>query len=142
MYDFKTVWDAIFQLMAHRIRAAQQEQQKKKYLDEIDDTTAFLTVDWSQKILPQQFREGQSSYFGKKGMSLLVGSFAFKAPSEGEELIQFYNLCRSIIILSNIAKPLSKTYMLALTKCSQTEFETLCAGQIILEKFHHDYPHM
>ena len=64
--------------MAHRLRAAHQEQQKKSYIDQMDDTTAFLTVDWSQKILPQQFREGQSAYFGKKGMSLLVGSFLFK----------------------------------------------------------------
>ncbi|CAF1501436.1 unnamed protein product, partial [Rotaria sordida] len=85
IYDFRLVWDNIFQLMAHRVRAAQQEQQKKKYLNQIDETTAFLTVDWSQKILPQEFREGQASYFGKKGMSILVGSFTFKVPPEGRK---------------------------------------------------------
>ncbi|CAF1533772.1 unnamed protein product [Rotaria sordida] len=85
--------------MCHRVRAAQQEIQKKKYIDQMDETTAFLTVDWSQKILPQQFREGQTAYFGKKGMSLLVGSFVFKDPSHD--------------------KLISKTYMVALTKCSQ-----------------------
>ena len=37
---------------------------------------------------------------------------------------------------------ISKTYMLALTACSQTELETLCRGQIILENFHVDYPHV
>ncbi len=58
LYDLKMVWESIFQLMCHRVRAAQQELQKKKYIDEMDETTAFLTVDWSQKILPQQFREG------------------------------------------------------------------------------------
>jgi hypothetical protein len=51
----------------------------------MDETTAFLTVEWSQKILPQRFRERQSSYFGKKGMSLLVGSFLFKEPSRGKQ---------------------------------------------------------
>ena len=79
-YDFKLAWDNIFQLMAHRLRAAQQERQKEKYLSEMDEFTALLTIDWSQKILPQEFREGQSAYFGKKGMSLLVGTFVFKHP--------------------------------------------------------------
>ncbi|CAF3032107.1 unnamed protein product [Rotaria sp. Silwood2] len=108
--------------MCHRVRAAQQEIQKKKYIDQMDETTAFLTVDWSQKILPQQFREGQTAYFGKKGMSLLVGSFVFKDPSHD--------------------KLISKTYMVALTKCSQSEFETFCAAQLILEQFHQEHPHM
>lgn len=85
LYDFKLAWENVFQLMSHRIRAAQQEQQKEKYLNQMDEATAFLTVDWSQKILPQQFREGQSSYFGKKGMSLLVGSFIFKQPPKSEK---------------------------------------------------------
>ena len=85
LYDLKLAWEDIFQLMCHRVRAAQQEIQKRKYIEEMDETTAFMTVDWSQKILPQQFREGQSSYFGKKGMSLLVGSFAFKEPFNGKE---------------------------------------------------------
>lgn len=80
LYDFQLAWDKVFQLMAHRVRAAQQERQKEKYLDNMDESTALLTIDWSQKVLPQQFREGQSAYFGKRGMSLLVGSFVFKNP--------------------------------------------------------------
>jgi len=91
LYDFKLIWNSIFEFMAHKIRAKQQEHEKKKYLDELDYSTAFLTVDWSQKILPQEFREGQSSYYGKKGMSLLVGSFAFKPVARGKKIKQFYN---------------------------------------------------
>ena len=139
-YDFKLAWDNIFQLMAHRIRAAQQEQEKQKYLKEMDETTAFLTIDWSQKILPQQFREGQSSYFGKKGMSLLVGSFILKLPSESKKKIR--TDVENIFMLINIAEIISKTYMLAFTKCSQTEYETLSGGQLILQQFHKDFPHM
>jgi len=58
---------------------------KRRNINELDNTTAFLTVDWSQKVLPQQFREGQSSYFGKRDMSLLVGCFVFKGVSEGKK---------------------------------------------------------
>jgi hypothetical protein len=85
LYDLKQVWDSIFQLMAHRIRAVQQEGQKKKYMEGMDEKTAFLTVDWSQKILRQEFREGQSAYFGKSGMSLLVGSFVFRESSKSKK---------------------------------------------------------
>lgn len=84
LYDYKLIWNSVFELMAHRIRTAQQDQQKSIYLDKLDDSTAFLTVDWSQKILPQEFREGQASYFGKRGMSLLVGSFALRESSSGK----------------------------------------------------------
>ena len=45
-------------------------------------------------------------------------------------------------VFLNLDKPISKTYMLALTSCSQNEFETLCASQLILEQFHREYPHM
>jgi hypothetical protein len=41
-----------------------------------------------------------------------------------------------------IDETILKTYMIALTKCSQTEYETLSTAQVILEQFHHDYPHM
>lgn len=83
-YDYGLSWNSIFEYMGHKIRAVQQEQQKQNYIEAMDQSTALLTIDWSQKILPQQYREGQSSYFGKKGMSLLVGSFLFKMPSDGK----------------------------------------------------------
>ena len=33
---------------------------------------------WDQKFLPQEYREAQSTYFGKRGMLVLVGSFVWK----------------------------------------------------------------
>lgn len=87
MYDFEISWNSIFELMAHKLPAAQQEEEKRLYINQMDEFTAFLTIDWAQKILPQEFREGQSSYYGKKGMSVLVGSFLFKMPLESTLLI-------------------------------------------------------
>ncbi|CAF4890567.1 unnamed protein product [Rotaria sp. Silwood1] len=71
LYDFKMSWDSIFELMGHKIRAAQQEQQ---YINEIDETAAFLTIDWAQKVLPQQFREGQSFEYGGGVKHLKIGA--------------------------------------------------------------------
>ncbi len=36
----------------------------------------------------------------------------------------------------------TESYILALTKASQTEIDTLSAGEIILKQFHVDYPHI
>ncbi len=64
-------------MFRHRIRTIQQDTSKARVISSMSKTTAFQTIDWSQKILPQCFREGQAAYFGKKGMSALVGSFTF-----------------------------------------------------------------
>ena len=34
--------------------------------------------DRGHKFLPQEYREAQSTYFGKRGMLMLVGSFVWK----------------------------------------------------------------
>lgn len=42
----------------------------------------------------------------------------------------------------NLVDTITRTYMLAFTTCSQTEYETLAGGKLILEQFHREYPHM
>ena len=54
---------------AHRLRAYVQFQAiidvKEKLL--LDETLVLLVVDHKQKILDKEYREGQQSYFGKRG---------------------------------------------------------------------------
>ena len=47
MYDFRSVVHNIFEFMAHRLRTFHQEEQKRSYIEGMDHSTAFLTVDWS-----------------------------------------------------------------------------------------------
>ena len=77
-YDFQQARDALIELMRHVIRGVQQDEAKSMSIQEMDDESTFQIVDSAQKILPQKYREGQSEYFGKKGMSLLVSSFTMK----------------------------------------------------------------
>jgi hypothetical protein len=77
-YDFQQARDAIIELMRHVIRGVQQDEAKSMSIQEMDDESSFQIVDWAQKILPQKYREGQSEYFGKNGMSFLVSSFTMK----------------------------------------------------------------
>ncbi|CAF3322415.1 unnamed protein product, partial [Rotaria sp. Silwood2] len=39
----------------------QQDSVKSRVLASMSNTTAFETIDWAQKILPQGFREGQTA---------------------------------------------------------------------------------
>ena len=84
-YDFQQVREAIIELMRHLIRAVQQDNAKSMLLGQMDEETALVTIDWSQKILQQKHREGQSEYYGKKGMSLLVASFTIKDANQIEQ---------------------------------------------------------
>jgi hypothetical protein len=87
-YDFQQAREAIMELMRHLVRAVQQDDAKSIMLNELDEETAFVTIDWAQKILQQQHRESQSEYYGKKGMSVLVASFAIKdcnQPGKGKQ---------------------------------------------------------
>ncbi|CAF3125343.1 unnamed protein product [Rotaria sp. Silwood2] len=120
-YDFDLAVEHIYEMFRHRTRTVQQDTVKSKTLSSMSNTTAFHTIDWAQKILPQCFREGQAAYFGKKGMSALVGSFVF------------YDTSMNLI---------TRTYILCLTRCDQTEQATLSGGFLILKQFHDDYPHI
>jgi len=77
IYDFENSTQHIHEWFRHNIRAAQQDQVKVSIISNMSANKAFATFDWAQKVLPQEHREGQSAYFGKSGMSLLIGSFVW-----------------------------------------------------------------
>jgi hypothetical protein len=84
-YDFEQARESIIELFRHLIRAAQQDSVKTRMLSQMDEETAFLTIDWAQKVLQQKYREGQSEYFAKRGMSILVASFTFKDLAQSKQ---------------------------------------------------------
>ncbi|CAF3292691.1 unnamed protein product [Rotaria sp. Silwood2] len=97
---------------------------------------AFSTFDWGQKILPQEYRESQKKYFGKKGMSVFIGSFVWKNDSLSSSVAD------SAIATSSTSTFSTQSYVVALTNAAQTEIDTLSAGEFILKQFRADYPHI
>ena len=51
------------------MRDVKQKKAKEFAFSKISETVAFRLRDFSEKVLPIKFREGQKEYFGKKGMS-------------------------------------------------------------------------
>ena len=96
---------------------------------------AFATFDWAQKVLPQEHREGQSKYFGKSGMSLLIGSFLWKDKNIAS---LNHEVANDDSDTSNNSLFRTQTYILALTTATQSELDTLSASEIILKQFKED----
>ena len=46
-----------------------QDECRLRLIDTLDDETVFITQDFAMKFLPVQYREAQSDFFGKRGIS-------------------------------------------------------------------------
>ena len=57
-----------FRYMAHIMLTAQQAHKMKQAMSELDSSTAYMVFDFKQKFVAKRFREGDDSYYGKRGM--------------------------------------------------------------------------
>ena len=58
--------DTILAWEAHQLRTMRQD---KARLENLDYGSVFLTQDWAMKFLPRKYRESQSDWYGKRGIS-------------------------------------------------------------------------
>ena len=122
-YDFDNASQHLVDLSRHNLRTAQQNYAKTKIISQMKTDEAFCTFDWSQKILPQEFRERQNTYFGRAGMSVLVGSFVWKNPT----------MTTSATDSACMPSFNTESYILALTNASQTDLDSLSGSEIIIK---------
>ena len=135
-FDFANASEHIIEWSRHNLRAARQDAEKKSIISQMGNDEAFCTFDWGQKIVPQEHREAQSTYFGERGMSLLVSSFVWKDQSPV--------LSATPATTTSLPAPIfaTQSYIVALTDAAQTELDTLSAGEIITKQFKAEYPHI
>ncbi|XP_076106707.1 uncharacterized protein LOC143075235 [Mytilus galloprovincialis] len=83
--DFKVenAVEAIKDWKSHAMRARNQEGAKQDLLKNLNENQALITCDWAMKFLPRKFREGQSDWFGKRGINWHISVTLYK---QGEEL--------------------------------------------------------
>jgi hypothetical protein len=82
-----------------------------------------------KKYFHKNIESLKKKYFGKKGMSVLVGSFTWK--NEGASAIAN----RTTTDIQSASTFTSQSYILALTTAAQTELDTLSGGELILKQF-------
>lgn len=56
-------------MKSHLMRSKNQEEARTKLLDEMTESDVIITCDWAMKFLPRKFREGQTDWFGKRGIN-------------------------------------------------------------------------
>ena len=135
-FDFENASEHIIKWLRHNLRAARQDCEKKFIISQMEEDEAFCTFDWDQKILSQEYREAQSAYFGKKGMSVVAGSFVWKDSAA--------NLANTAATTISLYSPsyCTESYVVAIPDAAQTELDTLSAGEIITKQFKTDHPHI
>jgi uncharacterized protein YggL (DUF469 family) len=74
VYDFEQAVKAIKQWKAHVMRTTNQERAKQDVLAKLDSSSRLVVMDWAMKFLQLRYREKQSDWYGKRGLSWHVSS--------------------------------------------------------------------
>ena len=109
----------------HQLRSAHQEKAHQYALEQLDNQSVFIHIDWSMKFLPLKYRERMTDWFGKRGLSWHITHVArLRKPSsystspknctyEHRSFIHVFNNCtqksRTVVsILNGALKKLKK----------------------------------
>ncbi|XP_044173523.1 uncharacterized protein LOC114968109 [Acropora millepora] len=90
LYDFVKAKQSILDWKAHILRSCNQEKAKQDLLQNLTTSEAIVTMDWAMKFQQMNFREKQSEWFGKRGLSWQISSVIFKDENSKEIEVQSY----------------------------------------------------
>ena len=82
LYTFRQSEEAITWWKAHQLRSVRQDRARTECLNLLDETSVLITQDWAMKFLPTKYRESQSDWFGKRGISWHISVVARKVDSK------------------------------------------------------------
>ncbi|CAG2243920.1 unnamed protein product [Mytilus edulis] len=68
----------IIEWKKHIVRSVNQDRARGKVLDTLQPNEALIERDWAMKFLPLQYRESQSNWFAKRGLSWHVSVITFQ----------------------------------------------------------------
>lgn len=77
-YTYKESAEAIAAWKAHQLRSVRQDRARTSCLSKLDEESILIVQDWAMKFLPLKYRESQSDWFGKRGISWHISVVARK----------------------------------------------------------------
>ena len=77
-YSCRQAVDCIKAWKAHQLRSCRQDEARTSILDNLHEHSVHITQDWAMKFLPQKYRESQSDWFAKRGISWHIAVVARK----------------------------------------------------------------
>ena len=69
MYDFEQAKAAIIDWNAHVIRSVSQDRAKHDTIRNLNSGSVLVAMDWAMKFVQIKYREKQSEWYGKRGLS-------------------------------------------------------------------------
>ncbi|XP_048583718.1 uncharacterized protein LOC116609386 [Nematostella vectensis] len=67
---------------AHLLRSNRQDAARIKVIADLDESSVLITDDWAMKFLPKKYRESQTDWFAKRGISWHISVVARKNGDE------------------------------------------------------------
>ena len=133
-FDLKRANESIFEWKAHILRSVHQDEAKKDVFEELDSESCVVVMDWAMKFLQLHYREKQSEWYGKRGLSWHISSFVFRNPLtkllEVQSYAHLFDTCtQDWYAVSSIVEHLLqviKTKYLAIKKVSLRSDEEGC----------------
>ncbi|CAB4014644.1 hypothetical protein AC249_AIPGENE19513, partial [Paramuricea clavata] len=90
LYDFEKAVSSIKEWKAHIMRTANQERAKQDIMDALDSSSVLILMDWAMKFLQLRYREKQSEWYGKRGLSWHISSVVFRDEESGKLRVTSY----------------------------------------------------
>ena len=92
LYYFGKAKKNILDWKAHILRSVHQDMAKQDALRDMDTSEAIIVMDWATQSQQVRFREKQSEWFGKRGLSGNISSVISKANNQDVEVESFVHL--------------------------------------------------
>ena len=109
--------DMIQAWRAHQLRTVRQDQSRLEILQKLNTESVFITQDWAMKFLPRKYRESQSDWFGKRGISwhISVAVRRHNNQLESQGLIHIVQNCTQgssavVSIMAHVLKTLKEEH--------------------------------
>ena len=90
LYDLEKASGSIYQWKAHIMRSANQESDKQDVLKGLDYSSNLIVMDWAMKFPQLRYREKQSDWYGKRGLSWHVSSVVSRDETSGDLKVVSY----------------------------------------------------
>lgn len=98
LHDASQARDMVLQWKAHILRAENQDQAKVDVLKALTSDSILIVMDWAMKLNQMKYREKQSEWFGKRGMSWHVSCVVSKPVGEQDlEIVSYVHLFDSCV---------------------------------------------
>ena len=128
-------YDAAQSVHSILLTTINQDIAKQLILERLDDSTAFIIVDFAMKSLSRRYQESMSSWFGKAGNGIHVSCVIMKDNSEPGKT-------EGPLGEAHEVKFKKRTYITFIGKAAQDVGSMIATYQSLLRQLQTDFPHI